>query len=111
VGGEVVGGHGLVTLRTDQDHFVADVDRVVLLTIVLPTFPDIEAGNNQIILNTAGQYDNVNYLAWDGLAAGCSTWAEANGQSTDCFAADGIHMSSSGARYYAALVTGLLDQI
>ena len=89
---------------------VADVDNVWLLTIVLPEFPDLAAQRNQIIVQTQAAYDNVNYIDWGGgLADGCPKWAESNGLDTDCFASDDIHMKSSGAKYYARLLTDFLE--
>ena len=79
---------------------VADVDRVVFVTNVIPNFPDVATANNALIVKTADQYPNVTYLAWaEGLSAACVG---------DCFYSDGIHLKPAGQAYYAQLIADLL---
>jgi peptidoglycan/LPS O-acetylase OafA/YrhL len=80
---------------------VASVPQVLLLTNDIPPFPDVEASNNILITNAASQYDNVDVLYWDGLAAKCPG-------GTECFQADGYHLRIPGREYYAALIAEIL---
>ncbi|MGB3736253.1 MAG: acyltransferase family protein [Ilumatobacter sp.] len=86
----------------DMMAAVADVPQVLLITNEIPTFPDVEAANNAVIIQAEQDYDNVKVLYWggDGLADDCIG---------DCFAPDGIHMNIPGREYYASLIAEVLD--
>ncbi len=86
----------------DMMAAVADVPQVLLITNEIPTFPDVEAANNAVIIQAEQDYDNVKVLYWggDGLADDCIG---------DCFTPDGIHMNIPGREYYASLIAEVLD--
>jgi peptidoglycan/LPS O-acetylase OafA/YrhL len=79
---------------------VATVPQVLLLTNDIPPYPDVEAWNNTMITAAAAQYENVEVLYWDGLAAACPD--------PECFQADGYHLRIPGREYYAALIAEIL---
>ncbi|HEY5873982.1 MAG TPA: hypothetical protein VIT64_01720, partial [Ilumatobacteraceae bacterium] len=76
---------------------LADVPQVILITTALPDEPryDFKIANNALIYDTVATHPNATLVDWGGLAAGCVG---------DCFYADGIHMKSTGAQYYADVV-------
>ena len=85
----------------DMMTVAADVPQVLLVTNEIPTFPDVEAQNNNVIIQAGQTYPNASVLYWggDGLADACGD---------DCFASDGIHMNSPGRDYYAAVIAETL---
>ena len=98
-----LGTNGLIGQSGMDDMMaaVAGVPQVLLVTNELPTFPDVEAQNNAVMIQAEQTYDNVKVLYWggDGLADGCQG---------DCFAPDGIHLNIPGREYYAALIAEVL---
>ena len=79
---------------------VADVPQVVMLSVVIPTYPDIEAANNAVIYSTITRYANVQLLDWAGLAPQCPA--------ADCFSEDGIHLRPDGRAWYATQIEQIL---
>ena len=76
---------------------LSDVPQVLLITTSLPAEPryDYKDANNGLIYDTVATHPNATLVDWGGLAAGCVG---------DCFYADGIHMKSTGAQYYADVI-------
>jgi len=70
--------------------------RVVLLTSMAPA-PWVES-NNTLLREAAAEHDNVVLLDWAELGPACPG---------ECFAADGFHLTSAGADYYATLVAAV----
>ena len=85
----------------DMMAAVADVPQVLLVTNDIPTFPDVQAENNSLMIAAEAAYENVKVLYWgDGNAANCPG---------DCFASDGIHLKTAGREYYATLIDTVLE--
>ncbi len=66
--------------------------RVVLLTDRVPR--DWQDGNNSTIRAIGGEFRNVTVLDWNAVSAGHSEW----------FYRDGLHLTPTGAGYYAAAI-------
>jgi peptidoglycan/LPS O-acetylase OafA/YrhL len=81
----------------DMMNALADVPQVMLITTSLPDEAryDYKNDNNGLIFDTVATHPNATLVDWGGLAAACVG---------DCFYADGIHMKSTGAKYYADVI-------
>ncbi len=81
---------------------LADVPQVVLVTTSLPDEAryDYQNSNNGLVYDTAATHPNVILIDWGGQAAACEG---------DCFYADGIHMKSTGAQFYADTIGRFLQ--
>jgi len=94
-----LGTNGPIT-QSEMDELMAalaDVPQVMLITTALPDEPRYayKNDNNGLIYDTVATHPNATLVDWGGLAAACVG---------DCFYADGIHMKSTGAQYYADVV-------
>lgn len=93
---------------------LADVPRVVLLTLDIPR--DYIAANNALLYDTASTYPNVELLDWAGLADACpgtppASVPPASTQRAGCFYDDGFHLRPDGQRYYANLIDSMLPTV
>ena len=79
-------------------RLVANVPKVLLIQNVVPD-GTYDEDNNLIMINVASSLANVEVLYWDGLAQQCQG---------DCIYQDGIHLKSTGAAYYTALIETVL---
>lgn len=79
-------------------RLVANVPKVLLIQNVVPD-GSYDEDNNLLMINVASSLPNVEVLYWDGLAQQCQG---------DCIYQDGIHLKSTGAAYYTALIETVL---
>lgn len=77
---------------------VTGVPKVLLIQNVVPD-GSYDEENNLLMVNVASGLPNVEVLYWDGLAQQCQG---------DCIYQDGIHLKSTGAAYYTALIETVL---
>ncbi len=90
--------------QSEMDELMAalsDVPQVILITTSLPDEPryDFKTANNALIYDTVATHPNATLVDWAGHAANCVG---------DCFYADGIHMKSTGAQYYADVISSFV---
>ena len=92
--------------RILQDDFddvmavLANVPRVVFVTVRIPAYPDIEAENNDLLVANAARYPNMVVADWHALAAANPAWFEHDPQ--------GVHPTAEGQQAYANLIGGKL---
>lgn len=72
------------------------VDRVVLVTLRMPR--SWESGNNAILAEIAARYENVALVDWHGASEGHPEYFW-----------DGVHLTPDGARAFALLVSGEIE--
>jgi hypothetical protein len=77
---------------------LADVPRVVLLTVTIPSYPGIEADNNAMILNAPAVYPQIVVVDWHSASAANPQWV----------GSDGIHLTAQGRDAYAAMIGAAL---
>jgi len=97
-----LGTNGLIR----QDDFddvmavLANVPRVVFLTVRIPAYPDIEAANNELLFDNAARYSNMVVADWHALADANPSWFEHDPQ--------GVHPTAEGQQAYANLIGATL---
>lgn len=77
---------------------LADVPRVVLLTVRIPNYPDIEAANNEMIRGAPSRYPQLVVVDWKAQSDAHPEW----------LGSDGIHLTGEGQQAYASLVGAAL---
>ena len=78
---------------------LADVPRVVLLTVRMPAqYADIESANNDMIRSAPSRYPQIAVLDWKAESDGHPEW----------LGSDGIHLTPAGQQAYASLVGAAL---
>jgi hypothetical protein len=88
--------------RIRQDDFdevmavLANVPRVVFVTVRIPAYPDIEAENNELLFTNVARYPNMVVADWHGLAAAHPSWFDNDPQ--------GVHPTAEGQQAYADLI-------
>jgi hypothetical protein len=93
-----LGTNGLIR----QDDFdevmavLANVPRVVFVTVRIPAYPDIEAANNELLFANAARYPNMVVADWCALAAANPAWFEHDPQA--------VHPTPEGQQAYANLI-------
>ena len=85
----------------DMMRATAGIAQVVILTVVIPNYPQVQADNNALIERTVPEHPNVQLLDWANLAPQCPG---------SCFAADGIHLRPDGQTYYAQQLEQILGR-
>ncbi|MEM9747517.1 MAG: acyltransferase family protein [Actinomycetota bacterium] len=104
---ERLGDYVVVHLGTNGPIDTAELDQMMAALQPVPNVVLVEndvdrnweAGNNAALAAAAAANPNAQLLYWSGLAGDCSG---------DCIYNDGIHLKSTGARYYSRLLAGLL---
>ena len=77
---------------------LADVPKVVLLTVRIPNYPDIEAANNEMIRNAPSRYPQIVVVDWKAQSDAHPEW----------LGTDSIHLTTEGRQAYATLVAAAL---
>jgi hypothetical protein len=77
---------------------LADVPRVVLLTVRIPNYPDVEAANNDMIRNAPSRYPQIVVVDWKAQSDANPQW----------LGGDNIHLTADGRVAYANLVGAAL---
>jgi hypothetical protein len=97
-----LGTNGLIR----QDDFddvmavLANIPRVVFVTVRIPAYPDIEAANNELLAANLSRHPNMALADWHGLAAANPSWFDHDPQ--------GVHPSAEGQQAYANLIASYL---
>jgi lysophospholipase L1-like esterase len=79
-------------------QLLADVPRVVFLTVRIPNYPDIEAANNAMLAGAPSRYPKIVVVDWKGASDANPSW----------IGSDGIHLTGEGRQAYTALIAAAL---
>ena len=96
-----LGTNGSTTTETFYQLLepMAEVDRIVVLTVRVPRRPYQDA-NNAIINTLPERFPNVTVVDWFGLSEGKKEW----------FAGDGIHLNGAGQNAYVSAILSALGR-